>query len=260
MGKVRNFIKARKFVRSLKLKSVGEWYKYLKLNTLKDIPSNPSIIYKNQGWENWGDWLGTGTVATNARKFKDFKDARKFVHTLNLQSGAQWNKYCKGEIAHLQPKPKDIPANPQKTYDVQGWKNWGDWLGTGFIANFKRTYRSFSQAKQFVKTLNLSNLKQWNKYCNGEIAHLQPKPDDIPANPNSTYKNKGWKGYGDWLGTGRIADQNRIFIDFELARKFAHTLRLTSAKQWFKYCKGEIAHLQPKPKERLVRQRIIKYK
>ena len=26
-------------------------------------------------------------------------------------------------------------------------------------------------------------------------------PNNIPANPRQKYKDKGWKGYKDWLGT-----------------------------------------------------------
>jgi hypothetical protein len=32
------------------------------------------------------------------------------------------------------------------------------------------------------------------------------KPDDIPYKPSRTYENE-WISWGDWLGTGRIADQ-----------------------------------------------------
>ena len=37
------------------------------------------------------------------------------------------------------------------------------------------------------------------------IEDLPPLPADIPANPNRTYKNNGWNGFGDWFGTGTIA-------------------------------------------------------
>ena len=48
----------------------------------------------------------------------------------------------------------------------------------------------------------------------------------FPANPSGVYKNDGWAGIGDWLGTGRIANQNMIYLPFEEARAFVHSLGL----------------------------------
>ncbi len=47
-------------------------------------------------------------------------------------------------------------------------------------------------------------------YCKGELSGHQPRPDDIPSNPNKTYKDKGWAGIRDWLGTakkGKLGEQ-----------------------------------------------------
>lgn len=57
----RSFKKARAFVRSLGLKSTGDWRDYVKSRTKPDdIPSAPHHIYANDGWAGWGDWLATG--------------------------------------------------------------------------------------------------------------------------------------------------------------------------------------------------------
>ena len=54
-----------------------------------------------------GDWLGTGYVAPQKRQYRPFKEARKFVHELKLESRPEWQKYC--ESGKL---PKDIPKHP----------------------------------------------------------------------------------------------------------------------------------------------------
>ena len=43
---------------------------------------------------------------------------------------------------------------------------------------------------------------------------------------------------GDWLGTGRIADQLRVYRPFNEARLFVHTLDLKSRADWNAYCKS----------------------
>ncbi|MCP5493114.1 MAG: hypothetical protein H7A23_01030 [Leptospiraceae bacterium] len=66
-----SFEKARKFVQKLRLQSSLEWTNYCKgeLTDLgikpDEIPSDPSRVYKNKGWVDWNDWLGTGRVRRN---------------------------------------------------------------------------------------------------------------------------------------------------------------------------------------------------
>ena len=57
----RPFTKARKFVHSLKLKGLKEWYQYCKSGKKPDdIPTHPRDAYLNDGWIDWINWLGTG--------------------------------------------------------------------------------------------------------------------------------------------------------------------------------------------------------
>jgi len=220
----RDFESARRFVRSLGLKSQTEWKKYIKSGTKpNDIPSNPQRTYKKQ-WKGWGDWLGTGRIADKYKQFRDFESARKFVQSLGLKSQTEWNVYAKS----LQ-KPNDIPSNPNQEYKKQ-WKGMGDWLGTGRIATFNMQYRDFESARKFVRKLGLKNFDEWREFC--KSPH---KPADIPSAPNQVYK-KQWKGAGDWLGTGNV--RTKQFRDFESARKFVHSLGLKSVTEWNVYAKS----------------------
>jgi hypothetical protein len=72
-------------------------------------------------------------------------------------------------------------------------------------------------------------------------------PADIPSNPNNTYSNQGWAGYGDWLGTGVIAARLRRYRSFAEARAFARNLKLKSGNEWYQYCKGEMLQLERLP-------------
>jgi hypothetical protein len=67
---------------------------------------------------------------------------------------------------------------------------------------------------------------------------LGEKPPDIPTDPSNTY-SANWKNFGDWLGTGRIADQYREYRTFEYAREFVRKLGLKSAAEWKKYCSSK---------------------
>jgi superfamily II DNA or RNA helicase len=190
------FEEAREFVRNLNLKGQKEWFDYCKSGEKpEDIPVAPHLVYKQDGWNTWGDWLGTGSVASHLREYRPFEEAREFVHNLNLKGEKEWRDYRKSGN-----KPEDIPSNPNQTYKQDGWKTWGDWLGNGIVASHLREYRPFEEAREFVHNLNLKSQKEWRDYTKS-----RQKPKDIPANPEGTYKQEGWKGYGDWLGTGTMA-------------------------------------------------------
>ena len=244
--KFRPFIEARGFVRSLNLKDNSEWIQYCKGKLLEkgvlpaDIPANPSRTYKYQGWKDLGDWLGTGRVANSKRFFRPFEDARNFVRSLNLKSTKEWIDFYSGRMQSKGKIPFDIPTAPERCYKDAGWKGMGDWLGTGIIAASKRKYRFFNDARSYVHLLNLQSVNEWRRFCRGEMPEKGKLPDDIPVGPERLYKSQGWKGYGDWLGTGSISPSRRKYRSFTEARKFAHALKLKSANEWRLFCKGKL--------------------
>ena len=224
-----SFKEARAFVRKLKLKNQKEWNEYSKSSFRKKvIPTSPKNTYLNKGWKGMGDWLGTGNTSAKNRVYRSFEEARKFVHKLKLKNSEEWGDYSKSG-----KKPLDIPAAPDKTYRIKGWKSMGDWLGTGTIAPQNREYLSFEKAREYVHKLKLKNREEWNRFsCSGK------KPEDIPAGPNRTYKQQGWKGMGDWLGTVAIASQDRVYRPFEKAREYVHKLKLTNSKEWLEFSRS----------------------
>jgi hypothetical protein len=233
-----DFKKAREFVHSLNLQSSKEWNSYCKSgNKPEDIPAGPGNTYKNKGWKGMGDWLGTGIVATYNIEYMDFKKAREFVHSLNLQSSKEWGEYYSSHDL-----PKNIPRIPSSAYKNKGWKNMGDWLGTGKIANQNRVFMTIDYARKFVHSLKLKNMREWKEYCKSG-----DKPKDIPANPDTTYKNSGWKDWGDFLGTGRIAQKDRQYTSFTESKIFVQSLKLKNIQEWKKYCDdGKIPEGIPK--------------
>jgi hypothetical protein len=187
-----------------------------------------------------GDWLGTGTIAPRFRVYLPFEKARAFVHSLNLKSGSEWQKFCKGQLPEKGTLPNDIPVSPRQTYKEKGWRGLGDWLGTGTIASQLREFLPFEEARAFVHTLHLKSGAEWQMFCKGQLPGKGKLPPDIPANPHNTYATKGWKGMGDWLGTDAIATRFREFLPFEEARAFAHSLKLKNRREWQMFCKGQL--------------------
>ena len=61
----RSFDACRTYARSLELTSKEAWRAWRKVpgNRPADVPSTPHRVYKDAGWTNWGDFLGTGNIA-----------------------------------------------------------------------------------------------------------------------------------------------------------------------------------------------------
>jgi hypothetical protein len=153
------------------------------------------------------------------RQYKSFKEARAYVHGLGLKSETQWREYRSSDR-----KPADIPSKPER-YDE--WAGWGDWLGTEF------QFQPFKKARAHVRRLGLKSSTEWKTYCKSG-----KKPRDIPAVPRHVYLNDGWAGWGDWLGTGRVATHLRQYKSFKEARAYVHGRGLKSETQWRAYCKS----------------------
>jgi hypothetical protein len=194
-----------------------------------------------------GDFLGTGKIATHLREYKSYDKAKLFVHKLNLKSQKEWRKYCKGEFPNLAQLPDDIPASPHKTYKDKGWRGISDWLGTIGKTYKISKFRQYSEAAKFAKSLKLNSVVDWRKYCKDQLPDLPPLPNDIPRAPDKAYENKGWKGFGDWLGTNRISNKNKNYRKFSEAQKFVKSLKLGSVIEWRNYCKGQLPNLPPFP-------------
>jgi superfamily II DNA or RNA helicase len=249
----RPFAEARAWVHRLGLTGQKEWADYCagrlegKPPKPSDIPTTPSRVYKDKGWIRMGDWLGTGTVSTHMRTYRPFAEARAWVHRLGLTRQADWQDFCAGRLKGKPPRPADIPSAPQSVYKDDGWNGWGDWFGTGTVATYMRNYRPFTEARAWIRGLGLTGQKEWQDFCAGRLHGKPSKPADIPTSPQKVYKEGGWVGMGDWLGTGTIATSARTYRPFAEARAWARALGLKGLRDWQGYCAGRLKGKASKP-------------
>lgn len=188
-----SFEDARTFVRALGLINLKAWKEYCKSGKKPDnIPARPEFTYRDAGWLHYADWLGLGSISLHNRKFLSFEEARDFARNLKLKNTTEWREYCRTQ------KPSNIPSQPHRVYKNKGWVNWADFLGTKNVALQNRPFRSFVDARNYVRQLGLKSLREWQAYCKSG-----DKPIDIPADPRRVYKDKGWTGYVDFLGVNR---------------------------------------------------------
>ena len=78
----------------------------------------------------------------------------------------------------------------------------------------RKQFRDFEFAREFVHKLIIKNVSGWKIF-----SISKHKPDNIPANPVSTYKKQGtWISWGDWLGPGVISNQDMVYLSAKEAK------------------------------------------
>nr|AIF07964.1 hypothetical protein [uncultured marine thaumarchaeote KM3_25_G08] len=247
--KYRSFEESKKFAQKLNLKTKEDWTKFAQTKKLpSDIPRNPDSTYGRRKDSHGGQWKGYRDFLGNKNQFRKnyriYQDAKKFVETLELSSQNKWKEYCKSGN-----KPEDIPTDPRKVYQNQGWQSWGKFLGSGYVSHKNRKYRSYEDAQKFVQSKGCTSHKEWRQYCSKHSI-----PSDIPKRLDHIYQKQGtWTTWGDFLGTEKVADMNKSKNWLPIknakieARKIAKELGITSELQWMKYYKqGKIPKYLPR--------------
>jgi len=165
------FEEARDFVRSFNFNTLSEFKSYCKSGDKPDnIPTNPNRYYSDDGWINFGDWIGNGKqIKSKKEDCLPFEEAREFIRSLEIKSQREWLKYCKSG-----KKPYNIPVTPNKVYKTWGWVGWNDWLGTipyawtnnlivNFIKNIKKEIEILDTIEILIIIEKFGLSKKFNK-------------------------------------------------------------------------------------------------
>ena len=185
----KTYAEAKEFLKPLGIIGVSGWREYCESGDKpQDIPTNASSYYRDE-WRGFPDFL-SHEIVSRRHKYRPFKEARKFVRSLNLKSNSEWTNYYKNNEL-----PEDIPKVPKNAYQDEGYISIGDWLGTGRIADHLKEYISYNEAKKIVHSLKIRNWREWKVFCKSA-----KKPNNIPNSPANVYKDKGWVSAADWFG------------------------------------------------------------
>lgn len=189
--KICTFEEAKNYAQKLKIKSKKEWFEFTKTNKFNDeIPKTVRTVFSSE-WKGWGDFFGTGPKRAQTYE-QSYEEVKKYALSLKLKNMREWIAYAKSKYF-----PYNISKNPHVTYKKE-FEGWGIFLGTGTIAQKLIKYRSFEDAKKYVKNLKIEGSNNYNEWIDF-IARSKDFPKDIPRTPQHVYK-KNWKGWDDFLG------------------------------------------------------------
>jgi hypothetical protein len=154
-----------------------------------------------------------------------FKEARSFVQSQHLKSVSDWFKWSRLY------KPKNIPATPNDVYKSE-WVNWGDWLGTGVIANKNIIFLPFKEARDFIRNFGFKDINDWYAWIKTN------RLSNIPTQPYDVYKSE-WVSWQNWFGTE--------FLPFKEAREFVRNICFKSRKEYINWCKNKPINIPSHP-------------
>jgi hypothetical protein len=207
------FNQAKLYVHRLGFQRKAEWIEWSHSSKRPAfIPLTPNSTYKNSGWIDWHDWVGFS--------FLPFEKARAYMRKLGLKNRNEYWEWLRSG-----KRPKSIPGCPEDVYKHTGWKDLGDWLGTGNTGQQKKKRLPYQQAKAYVQAIGIKTQHEyfnWRK--SGE------RPETIPSAPDKTYFE--FEGWGEFLGTGRIANQKKHFWDYSMAKDFLKPLNVRSLSHY----------------------------
>ena len=174
------FKEAREYVRSLGLKNVQDWYDYLKSDKLpSNIPNSPAFVYKINGWQGNGDWIGTDRIADQFRKYLSFEVAMEYMKANNIRSLVEW------KIFKNNNNIENIPSKLYRTYSDK-WKNEAHF--------FDRELFTYKEAKAYIKEYKVKSSRDYAKFIDSENYTFR-----LPPSPYRKYKGKGWVDWADFL-------------------------------------------------------------
>jgi hypothetical protein len=212
------FEESREYVRGLGLRTLKDFQNWSSSGERPDnIPSRPCNVYDE--WISWWDYLG---VMDGWNGYMTYNELVDYIKPLDIKSCSEWLEHWK-----LNEKPKNIPGYPQNTY--KEWVSWNRFLGT----KEKVPFVPYKEAHKLALKLKLKSQKEWMEWSKIN------RPNGIPSNPQTIYKDKGWVSWGVFLGTGVISDVNKVFLPYKEAKKYIHSLKLKSSHTWRIYSSSD---------------------
>jgi hypothetical protein len=213
------------FVLTLNIKNKDEWYTYCKSgNKPKNIPSTPSLVYKDKGWVNFYVWLNNRNYLDRI-PFVSYEDARAYALTTGIKTSIEWR--CNDN------HPSWIPKEPYSAYKDKGWESWAAFLDSDKISNTKRRdfFIPYEEARDYVHSLRILGHKEWEEYNkSGE------RPNFIPSMPHKHYKDNGWIDWYDWLNIDNQREDT--YITYEEAKEYALKNKISGRKGWLNHLKS----------------------
>ena len=155
-SKKKNFLsyeEAQNYLVNFYFKSQKEYQNWHKLNNPNNLPTNPNVVYKDNGWVSWGIFLSNKNIGTQNKSkfFLSYDDAKLFLKDLNIITRKEYIEW------YNLNNPNNLPLSPHEIYKNNGWISYNDFLNCNISIREK------------VRNTNLKNLGCESPFQNEEV-------------------------------------------------------------------------------------------
>ena len=225
----RPFEEARSIVQALGIVSQEDYMVWARsAKRPKDVPMSPEVVYEDEGWESWDDWLGRNSpIPGNLyySKWRSFEETRNFTRRLGLTSKESWKEWCR--LLESAVSCGDVPDSPQFVYK-ESWQGWDDWLGTD-SPDHEPPYRDYLDAREFARDLGLESKIAWKEWAEYNLE----RPLDVPFFPNLIYDGAGWTGWDDFLGSCPVVEiLGCAYLSYDRDQVYGEGLQINIEDEW----------------------------
>jgi hypothetical protein len=180
---------------------------------------------KNNWVEKEKYWIKQFKNLTNVSEGGEGQSGKRFKSTIievkewvskNLfwiDSETKWREYVKYNTI-----PKYIPKRPDAAFKDKGWVSWGDFLNTDNKKYITHSI-SYTELKNIANIIKLNNIRSWYNYA---------RINNLPVNPQLTYKNNGWVSWNDFLGCSYERIKGELFYSYDECKKLLAGLSINS--------------------------------
>lgn len=208
-----SYQQASEWAQSQNIMTYDQWKERCTAGLPEGVPADPQAVYGDE-FLDWHEFLGVQLSRDGRKVFWSYERARDWARSAGVKTGVQWKEMVKeGGF------PVGVPAQPYKVYKDE-FDGWSEFLGV------TRLTLSYEEAVSWAKINRITSQLKWKE------THKRLNPDGIPLSPNRVYK-KEFKSWGDFLGTGRIANKDREFLSYEDASAWAREEGIFSSEEWF---------------------------
>lgn len=177
--------------------------------------------------------LGCDFSDLREQGWKTLDEAAEWARSKGIKSSTEWIERCRDPYF----RDEGIPSNPQLQYKEEFARrgSWGWFLGTGAIANKNKTFLSLEEASRWARCQCIRSQGEWYE----KMKQPGYRPAEIPASPSQTYGKAFLDagGWGGFLGTGRVATRQQVYLGYEEASAWAIGQGVKTQIQWMTRCK-----------------------
>ena len=91
-------------------------------------------------------------------------------------------------------------------------------------------FLNYEDAKELVKKSGIKTQQEWKKL----VTDKTYEPFGIPKSPREYYVDKGWKGWGDFLGTDNPGGRKvNVIDDFQEVKRIVQSAKISSQPEYY---------------------------